>query len=236
MYMKKKWKGNDKVTDIFFDLDHTLWDFEKNSALTFGQILEKHRMGIPLGDFLEVYIPVNRKCWEEYREGRINQLELRRRRLEQTFFALGTQVENNFIDRLSEDYIHYLPQYNHLFDNTMEILSYLKSGYRLHIITNGFDKVQHKKLLNSGIHTYFTHVVNSETAGVKKPDPAIFEHALYKAGIEAINAVMIGDDLEADIHGAMKVGMHAIHYNTRKEKEGKDVITIHDLLEIKEYL
>ncbi|MGS2740454.1 YjjG family noncanonical pyrimidine nucleotidase [Sinomicrobium sp. M5D2P17] len=232
----KKWKGNNKVTDVFFDLDHTLWDFEKNSALTFGHILEKHRMGIPLGEFLKVYVPVNRKCWEEYREGRIDQMELRRRRLKQTFFTLGTQVEHNFIDQLAEDYILYLTEYNHLFDHTTEILSYLQRGYRLHIITNGFDKVQDKKLQNSGIHTYFTHVVNSETAGVKKPHRAIFEHALQKARVEAENAIMIGDDLEADIQGAMKVGMHAIHYNTRKEREEEGVITIYDLLEIKEYL
>ncbi|RNL85670.1 noncanonical pyrimidine nucleotidase, YjjG family [Sinomicrobium pectinilyticum] len=231
-----QWRGNNKITDVFFDLDHTLWDFEKNSALTFGHLLEKHRMGIPLGDFLEVYVPVNRKCWEEYREGRIDQIELRRRRLRETFFTLGASVEHNFIDQLSEDYIRYLTKYNHLFDHTTEILSYLKPGYRLHIITNGFDKVQDKKLFNSGIHTYFTHVVNSETAGVKKPHPAIFEHALQRAGIKAENSVMIGDDFVADIQGAMKVGMHAIHYNTRKERGGEEVITIHDLLEIKKYL
>ncbi len=236
MYIKKEWKGTDSVTDVFFDLDHTLWDFEKNSALTFGRILEKNSVGISLDDFLEIYIPVNRKCWEDYREGRIDQEALRFGRLHQTFCRLGRKLDKEFVDRMSEDYIEYLTEHNHLFEHTVEILSYLKQGYKLHIITNGFDQVQDKKLLNSGIHSYFTHVVNSEIAGVKKPHPGIFQHALEKAQAAPENAVMIGDDLEADIHGALKAGMHAIHYNTRNEKQGDGVITIHSLLEIKSYL
>ncbi|MBC9796532.1 YjjG family noncanonical pyrimidine nucleotidase [Sinomicrobium weinanense] len=230
------WKNNNEITDVFFDLDHTLWDFEKNSALAFSRILEEHSMGITLEDFLKVYVPVNHRCWKEYREGKINQHELRHRRLQSTFSVLEYPVEDRFLDKLSEDYIHYLPENNHLLANAKDILSYLESGYRLHIITNGFEEVQDKKLANAGIGSYFVHVVNSEMAGVKKPHPAIFEYALQKAGIQAGNAVMIGDDLEADVLGAINAGMHAIHYNTRDQEKYEGIVTISDLLEIKEYL
>lgn len=236
MQTNNYWKANSEITDIFFDLDHTLWDFDRNSALAFGRVLEENTLGIALEDFLEVYVPVNQRCWKAYREGKINQQELRHQRLQSTFFSLGYPVEDRLLDKLSEDYIRYLPGYNHLLNNANEILSYLESGYRLHIITNGFEEVQDKKLANAGIGSYFIHVINSEMAGEKKPHPAIFEHALRKAGIQAGNAVMIGDDLEADVLGATNAGMHAIHYNTRNKEEYKGIITIRDLLEIKEYL
>lgn len=230
------WKNNSKITDVFFDLDHTLWDFERNSALAFGRILEENSLGIALEDFLEVYVPVNHRYWKEYREGRISQSDLRFQRLQSTFSTLGHSLEDGLLDKLSNDYIRYLPGYNHLLNHAKEILSYLKLRYKLHIITNGFEEVQDKKLANAGIDIYFIHVVNSEMAGVKKPHPAIFEHALQKAGIQAENAVMVGDDLEADVIGALNTGMQAIHYNTRNEKQGGDVVTISDLLEIKKYL
>ncbi|UGU17115.1 YjjG family noncanonical pyrimidine nucleotidase [Sinomicrobium kalidii] len=236
MSQNNHWKDNSKITDVFFDLDHTLWDFERNSALAFTRILKEYRLGIPPADFLEVYTPVNRQYWKKYREGKITQEELRRQRLHYTFVALGRPVENELVDKLAEDYIRYLPDYNHLFNHTEDILTYLKPRYRLHIITNGFEQVQDKKLANAGIGTYFIHVVNSETAGVKKPHPAIFKHALEKAGTIPQNAVMIGDDLEADVMGAINTGMSAIHYNTRNEMREDGIVTINNLLEIKNYL
>ncbi|WP_461532372.1 YjjG family noncanonical pyrimidine nucleotidase [Sinomicrobium sp.] len=224
------------ITDIFFDLDHTLWDFEKNSALAFEYILKIREVEVKSSDFMRVYTPINRDCWKAYRENRITQDELRRSRLERTFSMLGKEVNSELIELLVEDYVVHLTENNHLFQYAKEILQYLKSRYSLHIITNGFEEVQHKKLINSGIAPYFTHVVCSEPSGVKKPDPGIFHYALQQAGITAANAVMIGDDLEADIYGAQRVGMKAIHYNTREEKSEEDILTINNLLEIKHHL
>ena len=234
--MKNSKTGTVRVTDIFFDLDHTLWDFEKNSALAFEHILGRHRVEIVPSDFMKAYTPINRDCWKAYRENRITQEELRRSRLELTFSALGKEVDSELVGVLMEDYIAQLTENNHLFLHAREILGYLKGKYSLHIITNGFEKVQHKKLANSGIAPYFTHVISSELSGVKKPDPGIFNYALKRAGITAGNAVMIGDDLEADIYGALGVGMGAIHYNTRKEKAEDRIVTIDNLFEIKNHL
>ena len=224
------------VTDVFFDLDHTLWDFEKNSALTFEKILGNHQIDIDLPDFLEVYVPANFQFWKLYREEKITKEDLRYQRLKTVFDALGYVVSDAVIHQLSEDYIQYLSSYNHLFKGTIEILEYLKPYYKLHIITNGFEEVQNRKMANSGIDTYFNHIINSEMAGVKKPNPVIFELALQRANVTSKNSLMIGDSIEADVIGAQALGFHAIHFNSHGDLLHDYCPIIHDLSEIKSYL
>ena len=226
----------EKITDVFFDLDHTLWDFEKNSALTYKKILMHHEVAVSLEKFLEVYIPLNLAYWKLYREEKISKEQLRYQRLRNTFDKLDFSIDDSLILKLSEAYVEELPNQNFLFQNSIEILDYLKTTYRLHIITNGFKEVQHGKLKNSNIIDFFTHVVNSEMVGVKKPNPKIFNFALEKAGVPASQAIMIGDNLEADILGAQNAGMQALHFNSNNEAYHEHCIIINDLIEIKQYL
>jgi len=224
------------ITDVFFDLDHTLWDFEKNSALTFERILKENNIDVSLDDFLTIYIPLNYSYWKLYREEKISKEELRYGRLKNTFETLTYKIEDEQINALALDYIKHLSNQNFLFNNTREILEYLKIKYRLHIITNGFEEVQEKKLINAKIHSFFNHIINSEMVGVKKPNPIIFEFALKKANVQAKHSIMIGDSLEADVIGALEVGMHAIHFNSAKGKLHNHAAIIHDLIEIKQFL
>jgi len=224
------------ITDVFFDLDHTLWDFDKNSALTFEKIFEIHKIDVVLNEFLEVYEPINLNYWKMYREERIDKASLRYGRLKNTFDAIDLLVEDNTINILSEDYITYLPSNNYLFNGTFEILNYLEKNYHLHIITNGFHEVQHGKLRNSKIDTYFKTVTNSEMVGVKKPNPIIFEHALNLAKTSANTSVMIGDNWEADIQGALNVGLEAICFNVHGTNLDKNIKQITNLIELKAYL
>ncbi len=224
------------VTDIFFDLDHTLWDFDRNSALTFERILKDHDITIDITHFLKVYVPVNLAYWKLYREDKIDQDTLRFSRLHDSFTSLGHTLPKEMISSLAKDYIAHLTGFNHLFPFAIDILEYLKPDYRLHIITNGFKETQEKKLRNSGILTYFDKVVNSEMAGVKKPNPLIFELALELAGTTPARALMIGDSLEADILGARAVGLHTLHFNAHGESTNDHGQMITDLSEIKTYL
>lgn len=225
-----------KVTDIFFDLDHTLWDFERNSALTFAKILESNRVNVDLNGFLEIYSPINMEMWKLYRENGISQPELRYQRLRRTFDTLNEPVSDEVIHVLSREYIEHLPSFVHLLPNTIEVLEYLFPKYRLHIITNGFQDVQERKLKGSNIHHYFHHIINSEMAGVKKPDPYIFELALSMAKVEPRHTLMVGDNLEADILGAKAKGMQVVHFNSNNEADHDICTTIHDLIEIKSIL
>ena len=225
-----------KTTDVFFDLDHTLWDFERNSALTFQLIFQEHNLKIDLGHFLEHYVPINLRFWKLYREERVGKQELRYQRLKQTFDLVGLQVHDDTINSLSESYIEHLSSFKNVMPGTFEILDYLKDKYHLHIITNGFSETQEKKMKNANIRHYFEVVVNSEMAGVKKPDPKIFQLALERARVQPENAVMIGDSLEADILGAQQVGFSTIHLNSHQEAHHKFSEIIHDLNEIKNFL
>lgn len=227
---------NTPITDIFFDLDHTLWDFEKNSALTFKKILKHNGVNVLIEDFLDAYIPINLQYWKLYREEKVTKSELRYQRLKKTFDAIEFGVSDSLINTLSEEYIEHLSSYNHVFPHTVEILEYLKVKYRLHIITNGFQEIQDKKLKKANLYDYFEQIVNSEMAGVKKPSPKIFELALDMAKTKAKNSVMIGDNLEADILGAKALGFHTIHFNAHKEPQHDYCIMINSLNEIKHIL
>lgn len=221
---------------IFFDLDHTLWDFDKNSALSFQKIFKEQELDLELDTFLGVYMPINLAYWKLYREEQITKEELRYKRLKNTFDALEMQISDELINVISEDYIKYLPHNNFLIDGTIELLEYLKPKYELHIITNGFEEVQNLKLQKSKIAAYFDVIITSESVGVKKPNPKVFEFALKEANIAAENAIMIGDSLEADIEGSVAVGMEAIHLNLNKKVVEGSFTSVKSLLEIKQYL
>lgn len=225
-----------KVTDVFFDLDHTLWDFDKNSAFTFQKIFNEQNVALKLEDFLEVYMPANLKFWKLFREEKITKAQLRYQRLKSVFDTMGYAASDDLILLLSDEYINNLSTFNTLFPNAIEVLNYLKPKYKLHIITNGFQEVQAKKLVNSGIHSYFDQIIDSETAGVKKPNPIIFNLALNRAGAIPEKSLMIGDSLEADIIGAKSVGFHTIHFNAHKEESHDVAPIIYDLQEIKSFL
>ncbi|MFN3755754.1 MAG: YjjG family noncanonical pyrimidine nucleotidase [Flavobacterium sp.] len=222
--------------DIFFDLDHTLWDFEKNSALAFKTIFDEFKLSCSLDQFLHLYVPTNLKYWKLYRDEKISQSELRYHRLKEVFNGIQQEISDRLIYQISDAYIEYLPTYNHLYEGAIELLDYLTPNYRLHIITNGFHSVQQGKLQNSGIAKYFKTVTNSESTGVKKPNPIIFNFALHQAQTSVQNSLMIGDSWEADIEGALNLGMDAIFFNEFKIEVADIVPQVSELKQIKSYL
>ena len=224
------------VKDIFFDLDHTLWDFDKNSMLAFKRVFKKFKITIEFDAFLKIYEPINVEYWKKYREDKVSKENLRRGRLIDSFNFFDLIYTTEKIDEIADAYIQELPFDNHLFEGALEILDYLILKYKLHIITNGFEEVQHKKLKNSGIDCYFSTVTTSEEVGLKKPNPKVFLTALNKANSLPAQSVMIGDSLEADILGANNIGMQTIFYNYRNESISKKIKSIDSLIEIKNYL
>ncbi|APY10388.1 noncanonical pyrimidine nucleotidase, YjjG family [Seonamhaeicola sp. S2-3] len=224
------------ITDIFFDLDHTLWDFDRNSALTFAKIFELNKIDVEVNDFLFHYEPINLNYWKLYREEKIDKQSLRFGRLNDAFLAVGEKVSKDLIYKLADDYITYLTTHNYLFENTLEVLNYLTTNYILHIITNGFEEVQQKKLIRSNIDKYFKTVTNSEMVGVKKPNPKIFNYALNMAETKVENSIMIGDSYEADILGAQNVGMDVIFFDATNTVATNGVKKINNLIQLKKYL
>ena len=221
---------------IFFDLDHTLWDFDKNSKVAFDIIFKEHNFNFTTEDFLEHYIPKNQYYWSLYQVNKISQEDLRFKRLNDVFEILQVSISKELVNQISDDYVEHLPNSNHLFDGTIEILDYLKTKYQLHIVTNGFHFVQDKKMKNANIFHYFSTITNSELAGVKKPHPSIFEYALALAKAKKEESIMIGDSLEADIQGALDFGIDAVFFNDKKSKTENSITQINHLLELKKLL
>jgi len=203
-----------KYRHIFFDLDHTLWDFDTNSRHTLFQLygeLNLAERGINDFDlFHKNYLAHNEKLWERYRNGFIKVDELRLKRMRNTLldFKIG---DESLAKQMSVQFLDMLPTRTALFPHTLEILDYLiDKGYQLHLITNGFEQTQHSKLRYSGLSKYFVEVITSEGSNSLKPHKEIFEYAMNKVSCCADECIMIGDSLEVDIQGAMNAGMDQV--------------------------
>lgn len=215
-----------KKKDIFFDLDHTLWDFEKNAGEALTELFEIHNfeaLGIASAiSFIETYNRNNHRLWALYHHGKITKTELREARFADTFHELGIDPRL-FPKAFEEEYLKLCPQKTHLFPHAHETLSYLQEKYTLHLISNGFGDAAETKVTKCGLKKYFTTIVISETVGVHKPDPRIFHHAVKNAKTAIPDSVMVGDSLEADIRGAQNVGMDAIYFNPKNEAVPRDI-------------
>lgn len=230
-----------KYQHIFFDLDNTLWDFDKSSILAFDKIYDIFNLldyGIPSAShFHHTYFEYNNRLWEQYRQGEIDKDFLKRER-----FRLPLEDYDIYDEKLTheigESYTDYAARLVALVPNTMEILGYLKEkGYKIHLITNGFLEVQNIKMQASGLDKMIDETFVSEVVGYKKPDHRIFLHAIEKVGGTIENSVMIGDDLSVDIIPAKEIGMFHIYFN-RKKKSHNEVLDceINDLIEIKNFI
>lgn len=226
-----------EIKHIFFDLDHTLWDFEKNAALAFEKIFLELNFEIDSQEFIATYNPINVAYWKLYERNEIDQESLRVNRLKDAFEAINFEVTLEQINTISNLFIEYLTSNNHLIDGAVEILDYLKDNYKLHIITNGFSLVQDVKLQKSDLDKYFVTITNSELAGHKKPHENIFQYALSLANASKNQSIMVGDSIEADVLGAMNFGMKAVYFNPTNEMVSHDkIIQIQKLTQLKNIL
>ena len=206
-----------KYQHLFFDLDHTLWDFDTNAKETLKEIHELFKLEEKFiesfEDFYITYLKHNAVLWDRYHKGFINVEELKWKRMWRTLldFKIGDEL---LAKEMSEKFLHILPTKKILFEYTIEILEYLTSKkYSLHLITNGFEKTQWSKINNSNIAKYFTHVITSESSNSVKPAKEIFEYAIKKASADLHESIMIGDNPDADIQGAINAGMDNIFVN-----------------------
>ena len=225
---------------LFFDLDRTLWDFDAAAEVAFERIYDKYdlkSLGIPSAhEFHEVYHPLNERLWELYRAEKITKSDLNRTRFEQPLAQYGIH-DTALADHLSEDYVYLSPRIVRLVPGTMELLDYLKPKYHLHLITNGFQEVQHTKLSGSGLEPYFETLNVSEEVGVKKPNPEMFYYALRKANANAEESLVIGDEMAVDIDGARAAGIDQVFFNpSGQDVEGERTFEVKSLLEIMEVL
>ncbi len=214
---------------LFFDLDHTIWDFDTNSEATLLDLFHELKLNErATGDFKHfhtTYHHHNEIYWDRFRKGFINREELRWKRMWRTLVDFKI-TDETLAKQMSERYLDILPTKTNLFPHCIELLEYLtEKKYPMHLITNGFEKTQYQKIKNSGIDRFFTHMVTSEQAGIMKPHAAIFEYALNLTKSTAEKCIMIGDTLEVDILGAKNMGMDTVYFNPAKPHNDKVIPT-----------
>jgi putative hydrolase of the HAD superfamily len=228
-----------KYRHLFFDLDHTLWDFETNAKETMQEVFVLNNLGAKGIDdfdlFFERYSFHNERLWSRYTKGFIKQEELRWKRM--WFALLDFKIGDEQLSKLmSLHFLERLPYKKKLFPYAIEILDYLTAkDYKLHLVTNGFDSIQFSKLNASNITHYFGEVITSETSNSLKPNIEIFNYALAKTGAVKQESIMIGDNLEADIQGGINAGLDTIFVNhLHIETHLKPTYTVYHLKELED--
>jgi len=231
--------GGKYYRHLFFDLDHTLWDFEMNAKETMQELYELnalHARGIEdFNFFFERYSFHNERLWDRYTKGFIKQEELRWKRM--WFALLDFKIGDETLSKqMAVQFLERLPFKKNLFPYTVEILEYLTSkGYQLHLVTNGFENIQHSKLASSNLRNYFVEIITSEASNSLKPNKEIFDYALQLAGAEHKESIMIGDNLDADIQGGINAGLDTVFVNHLKiEPHIKATYTIYHLKELED--
>jgi len=226
-----------KYTHLLFDLDKTIWDFDRNSESTIHEIytlLDLKAKGITdFEEFHRVYEGHNLKLWELYRKDEVEKEVLMVKRFADALMDFGVN-EPQTAQAFSTKYLEILPTRTGVFPGTQDALQYLSANYSLHIITNGFSEVQFTKLQNADLRKFFTHIIISEDAGAKKPDKAIFEYALRIIGAKAHECLMIGDDIEVDLLGAKAAGIDQLYFNPHRAKHQEELTF--EVFEMKEML
>lgn len=213
-----------KYQHLFFDLDGTLWDLQENTHVAMSILFEKYQKElspVDFGKFYKRYHFHNDYVWALYRQGKIEKELLRTVRFERAFADSGLDVDKEFVDAFSEDFLEICPHQPKTIEGAHELLEYCKEHYTLHIITNGFIEVQGHKMEAANLNPYFTHIINSEHCGVRKPNAGIFEYALNIANANKENSLMIGDDWEADIVGARDFGIDQAFLTTTEDMMNK---------------
>ena len=220
-----------KIQHIFFDLDNTLWDHRKNAYLTLKEIFKREditeKFNIGFEEFHTEYFTINEKLWAQIRDGEIDKEYLRKHRFYDAFlffgvddFELSQVFEHQFLDEILN--------YNDLVPGAFEILEYLSAkNYDLHILSNGFQEVTHKKCELSGIKNYFKTITSADEINIRKPHPEVYDYALKKASAQKENSMMIGDDWIADVEGGKAFGLEVVFldvFNDNYEAENVKVI------------
>ncbi|MBE8715507.1 YjjG family noncanonical pyrimidine nucleotidase [Sphingobacterium hungaricum] len=222
--------------DIFFDLDHTIWDFDRNAEETLNELYFSYRFDELFNQatpelFISTYTRNNHRVWNLYHHGKIDKATLRKLRFADTFTELGVDP-SLFPKSFEEEYLEICPTKTNLFPHALETLDYLKQKYTLHLISNGFKEACEKKLAHSKLLPYFKTIVISELIGVNKPNPQIFDYAVRNGKAQKEYSIMIGDNLDADVRGAQNFGMEAIFFNPRAQEKPTDII--HSISSLKE--
>ena len=206
-----------KYKDLFIDFDDTLYDTYGNSVIALEETYEAFGLARYFANpqvFYDAYWQTNIDLWTQYSKGEITRDYLIVER-----FRRPLSVGKGLLE-MSDRFLEFCSSKPGVVDGAHELMDYLRDkGYRMHMCSNGFHEVQYKKLAACGLKDYFDTIILSEDAGVNKPSPQFFDYAFQQSGAQRDTTLMIGDNLQTDIMGAMAAGIDALFFNRFPEHE-----------------
>ena len=221
-----------RYKDLFIDFDDTLYDTHGNAVIALSETFEAFHLERWFPDpqmFYDAYWMANIDLWSRYSKGEIDRpfliVERFRRPLSE---GKGLEVTKELCLEMSDRFLEFCSSKPGVVEGAHELMDDLKrKGYRMHMTSNGFHEVQYKKLEACGLRDYFDTIILSEDAGVNKPSPLYFDYALRQSGASRETTLMIGDNLQTDILGALNAGFDAMLFNRWKvdPNEGAQVPT-----------
>lgn len=208
-----------RYTDIFCDFDDTLYDTRGNAVVSLAELYDFFHLSEHFDDaqtFYDAYWKTNVELWAQYSKGEIQRHFLIVERFRRPL-SLGRGLENVSEERcleISDKFLELCSVKPGLVQGARELMDYLLSqGYRLHLCSNGFHEVQFKKLNACGLFGYFDNIILSEDAGANKPSRLFFDYAFRETNANPASTIMIGDNYNTDIIGAMDAGIDTILFN-----------------------
>lgn len=231
---------NQQYKHLFFDLDHTLWDFDTNTREVLGDIytqMQLAKYGVrSVEAVLDQFHLVNKVLWDQYNKGMIDKEFIRANRFLRVLQNLGVN-DPKLCKEVGDYFLDHNPRRGNVIEGALDILEYLRSRYVLHILTNGFDTIQEIKMQTSGLSPFFSELITSESSGFRKPHRGFFDFSLRQTGSQAGEVIMIGDNLETDIKGARGAGIDQVYFNPYKRAHSEQVThEISHLLQLKDIL
>lgn len=225
-----------RYTHVFFDLDNTLWDFKTNSRLAMQKSFDHFKLAdqnLNFNNFFEVYSKHNHSLWDAYRKKQVNKKDLIQRRFKDSFAELGVEGVNS--EKINDFYFDEMPKQKTLYPGVFETLQYLKEKrYQMFIITNGFKEVQHKKIESSGLDVFFKKIFTSEEIKTPKPGKEIFEYAIKSTNAKKTGSIMIGDDWDVDIEGAINFEIDAVYFSEKNNASKPSRINVFHISKLDE--
>jgi len=212
---------------ILFDLDHTLWDFDRCATETLTDLYHKYQLeqrgAASPKEFCRVFHQVNRRLWDLYNRGEYDSERLRRERFFLVFDELPLTYDETLPPVFAEEYLATCPTKGHVISEALATLDKLRDRYQLHIITNGFSDVQVIKLRHAGLTEYFQTVTTSDVAGHRKPHAGMFQYALENISATPSECIMVGDNLKTDVLGARNAGIDQVYFNPARQQHTDEV-------------
>ena len=207
-----------RYKDLFIDFDDTLYDTHGNAVIALSETFECFRLDRYFEDpqvFYDAYWTANIDLWTQYAKGEITRdyliVERFRRPLS---VGKGIEITKELCLEISDRFLDFCATKPGVIDGAHDLMDYLRQkGYRMHMCSNGFHEVQYKKLDACGLHKYFDTIILSEDAGVNKPSKTYFDYALKMSGASRETTLMIGDNLQSDILGALNADLDAMLFN-----------------------